>query len=85
LQCKSIVLNLYFAILASVADPDPFYTDLGPAFYFDTDLDPAFQFDTDPDPYHFKGVMYIKQYLLYIFTLFSLSLGPTGPKKKAYH
>jgi hypothetical protein len=31
----------------SVADPDPFDTDPGPAFHFDPD--PAFQFDTDPD------------------------------------
>jgi hypothetical protein len=23
-------------------------------------------FDTDPDPYHFKEVMYVKQYFLYI-------------------
>jgi hypothetical protein len=33
----------------SVADPDPFDTDLGPAFHFETDPDPAFQFDTDPE------------------------------------
>jgi hypothetical protein len=33
----------------SVADPDPFDTDLGPAFNFETDPDPAFQFDTDPE------------------------------------
>jgi hypothetical protein len=35
---------------SNVADPDPFDTDLDPAFHFDTDTGPAFQFDTDPDP-----------------------------------
>ncbi len=34
-------------------------------------------FDTDPDPYHFKEVMNLKQYFLYILTCFSLSVGPT--------
>ncbi len=38
---------------------------------FETDL------DQDQDPYCFKEVMYLKQYFLYIFTWFSLSLGPT--------
>jgi hypothetical protein len=33
----------------SITDPDPFDTDLDPAFHFDTDPDPAFQFDMDPD------------------------------------
>ncbi len=41
-------------------------------------------FDTDPDPCHFKEVMYLKQYFLYIFTWFSLSVGPTGPNQQAY-
>jgi hypothetical protein len=41
-------------------------------------------FDTDPDPYCFKEVMYLKQYFLYIFTLFSFSVGPKGPNQKAY-
>ncbi len=36
-------------------------------------------FDPDPYPYHFKRVMYLKQYFLYIVTLFSLSVGPIGP------
>jgi hypothetical protein len=31
-------------LCSSVADPDPFDTDLDPAFHFDTDLDPTFQF-----------------------------------------
>ncbi len=31
-------------------DPDPFDTDLDPAFHFDMDWDPAFQFDTNQDP-----------------------------------
>jgi hypothetical protein len=57
-------------VRTSVADPDPF------------DTDPAFQFDTDPDPYRFKEVMYLKWYLVYIFTLFSLSVGPTRPTQK---
>ncbi len=48
----------------SVADPDPFDPDPDPAFHFDTNPDPVFQFDTDPDPYHFREVMYIKQYIL---------------------
>jgi hypothetical protein len=58
-------------------DPDP-------AFHFDTDLDPAFQFDMDPNPYHFKEVMCLKQYFLYIYTWFSLSVGRIGPNQKAY-
>jgi hypothetical protein len=32
-----------------IQTPDPFDTDLDPAFHFDTDPDPAFQFVTDPD------------------------------------
>ncbi len=56
----------------SVEDPGP----------FDTDPDPAFQSDTDPDPYRFKEVMYLKQYVLYIFTSFSVSLGPKDPHKR---
>ncbi len=36
--------------VASVGDPDLFYTDPDPDFHFNTDLDPPFQFDTDPDP-----------------------------------
>jgi hypothetical protein len=36
------------------------------------------------DPYCFKKVMYLKQYFLYILTWFSLSVGPTGPNRKAY-
>jgi hypothetical protein len=66
------------------------FTDPVPACHFDTD--PAFLFDTDPavdpvpDPYCFKEVMYLKQYFLhrYILTLFSLSVGQTGPNQKAY-
>ncbi len=56
------------------------------ACHFDKDPDPAFRFYTDPDPYHFKEVMYLKQYryFVYILTLFSLSIGPTGPNQKAY-
>jgi hypothetical protein len=46
------------SVSSSVADPDP----------FDTDMDPAFQFYMNPDPYRFKEVMYLKQYFLYIFT-----------------
>jgi hypothetical protein len=46
--CHNIKFNVLSPILCSVADPDPFDTDLDPAFHFDTDLDPAFQFDTDP-------------------------------------
>jgi hypothetical protein len=45
-------------------------------------------FDTDPevDPYCFKEVMYVylKRYFLYIFTRFSLSVGPTGPTQKVF-
>ncbi len=41
-------------------------------------------FDTDPDPYRFKEVMYLKQYFLYIFTSFSLTIGPTGPTQKVF-
>ncbi len=41
-------------------------------------------FDPDPDPYHFKEVMYLKQYFLYTLILFSLSVGPTGSSQKAY-
>jgi hypothetical protein len=52
--CHSIIAFLYEIISAvgSVADADPFDTDLDPdpAFHFDTDPDPAFQSDTDPDP-----------------------------------
>ncbi len=73
--------------MTSVADPDPIYMDLDPAFQFDTDPDLLSnliwlrirQFDTDPEPYHFKEVMSLKQYFLYIFASFSLSVGPTGP------
>jgi hypothetical protein len=63
-----------------------FHMDPDPAFHFDIDPDPvtAFQFDMDQDPYRFKEVMYLKQYFLYIFTWFSLAVGPTGPKQKAY-
>jgi hypothetical protein len=35
------------SVKTSVADPDPFDTNLHPAFHFDMDL--AFQFDADPD------------------------------------
>jgi hypothetical protein len=58
--------------ISSVADLGPFDTDTDPdpACHFDIDPDPAFQFDLDrqldPDPYHFKDVMYLKQYFLYI-------------------
>ncbi len=46
----------------------------GSAFYYD--MDPDFNliqiqillFGTDLDPYRFKEVMYLKQYILYIFT-----------------
>jgi hypothetical protein len=38
------------------------------AFQFDADPDHAFQFDTDLDLYHFKEVMYLKQYVLNILT-----------------
>ncbi len=78
-------------------DSDPafhFDTNPNPAFNFDTDPDPAFQFDPnpdptidtdpDPDPYHFKEETYLKQYFLYIFIWFFLSVGPTGPNQKAY-
>ncbi len=41
-------------------------------------------FDTDPDPYRFKDVMYLKQYFLYILTLFSLSVGLPVPNQKAF-
>ncbi len=79
-------------VLVRIADPDPFDPDPDPAFHFDTDTDPAFQFDTDPDPtintdsdpYCFKEVTYLKQYFLYIFTWFSLSVGPTGPTQKVF-
>jgi hypothetical protein len=54
----------------SVADPDP----------FGMDPDNAFKFYTDPDPLSFqRGYVLLKQLFLYIFTLFSLSIGPTGP------
>jgi hypothetical protein len=43
-----------------------------------------FDIDPDPDPYRFKEVMYLKQYFLYIFTWFSLSVGPTGPTQKEF-
>jgi hypothetical protein len=32
----------------------------------------------------FKEVIYLKQYFLYILTIFSLSVGPLGPNHKAY-
>jgi hypothetical protein len=35
-------------------------------------------FDPDPDPYHFKEIMYLKEYFLYILT------GPPGTNQKAY-
>ncbi len=76
------MLSSPLTVAKSVSDPDPFDPD--PAFHFETDPDPAFQFDTDPNPYHFREVMYLKQYSLYIFTWFSLSVGPTGPNQKAY-
>ncbi len=78
----------------SVADPDPFDTDTDPAFHFDTDSDPAFQFDPDPGPTVWYGsgyllfqrgtLMYLKQYFLYIFTWFFLSVGPTGPTQEVF-
>ncbi len=40
--------------------------------------------DPGPDPYHFKEVMYLKRHFLYIFTWFSLSVGPTGPTQKVF-
>jgi hypothetical protein len=95
LSVMSITLSYVFAlshnalallrnvIAFSVADSDLFDPDPDPASHFDTDPDPAFQFDTYPDPYRFKGVMYLKQYFLYILTWFSLSVGPTGPNEKA--
>ncbi len=53
--------------------------DTGP----DPDLDPAFQFDptrlfdtgSDPEPFLFQGGSVTKTVLLYILTLFSLSVG----------
>ncbi len=60
-----------------VADPDPFDTELDPAFHLNTDPGHVFfnlirirsrPFDTDPDPYHFKEVMYLKQYFLHTLT-----------------
>jgi hypothetical protein len=41
-------------------------------------------FDTDPKPCHFKEVMNLKRYFLYIFTSFSLPVGPTGPTQKVF-
>ncbi len=41
-------------------------------------------FDPDPDPYRFKEVMYLNRYFLYIFTWFSLSVGPAGPTQKVF-
>jgi hypothetical protein len=41
-------------------------------------------FDADADPYRFEKVMYLKQYFLYIFTSFSLSVGPIGPTQKIF-
>jgi hypothetical protein len=38
----------------------------------------------NPDPYCCEEVMHLKQYFLYIVTLFSLSVGPTGLNQKAY-
>jgi hypothetical protein len=59
----------------SVADPDP----------FGMDPDNAFKFYTDPDPLSFqRGYVLLKQLFLYIFTLFSLSIGPTGPTLKVF-
>ncbi len=64
----------WLVFLHSVADPDHFDTD--PTFHFDTNPDPALQFDpdtdptvfdTDPDHYHFKEVMYPKQYRMVLF------------------
>jgi hypothetical protein len=74
----------------SVADPDSFDPD--PAVHFDTDPDHAFLsvpdptvwYGSDPDPYSFKEVMYLKQYFVYIFTSFSLSVGQTIPIKKVF-
>ncbi len=80
--------------MGSVADPDPFDTDPDPAFHFDTDPDPILLsnliririrlFDTVPDSYLFKEVIYLKQYFLYMFTSFSLSVGPTGSTEKVF-
>ncbi len=41
-------------------------------------------FDTVPDPYRFEEVMYLKPYFWYIFTWFTLSVGPTGSTRKVY-
>ncbi len=41
-------------------------------------------FIPDSDPYGFKEVMYLKWYVLYIITWFSLSVGPTGPTQKVF-
>jgi hypothetical protein len=57
--------------------------DLDPACHFDTNQDPdrAFQFDTDPDLCRVKEVIYLKQYFLYILTLFFVSRSSrTQPK-----
>jgi hypothetical protein len=40
-------------------------------------------FDKDPDPYCYKQIMYLKRNFLCIFTWYSLSVGPIGPKQKA--
>jgi hypothetical protein len=43
-----------------------------------------FGMDPDMDPCCFKEVMYLKQYFLYIFTWFSMSVSSTGPTQSAY-
>ncbi len=62
----------------------PFWYGSGVCFSLWYGSDPAFQFDPDPDPYRFKEVIYLKQYFLYIFTWFSLSVGPIGPTQKVF-
>ncbi len=67
--CASTLSARTGRVVASVADPDPYDTDMDPdhAFHFDTNPDHAFQFYTAPDPYRFREEMNLKQYFLYIF------------------
>jgi hypothetical protein len=72
---RGIAKRLPLGVLISVADPDPFDTDLDPAFHFDMDQDPAFHFDNGSGCLIriwiltvTKRQLYLKQYFLYIFT-----------------
>ncbi len=56
----------------------------GPAFQFDSEPDPTVWYGSGSGSLSFQRGNVPKTVLFYIFTWFSLSVGPKGPNQKAY-